>query len=51
MKEGGKAAGKGRLQQGVEDLPHPIPDAGKARDQVGKLFGVSGPSTSQANHK
>jgi hypothetical protein len=47
MSEGGKAAGKGRPKQGVEKLPPPI-DGGKARDQVGKDFGVSGRSVDYA---
>ncbi len=34
MKKGG-----GDKKSGVENLPHPIPDQGKARDQAGKAFG------------
>jgi hypothetical protein len=42
MRQGGgdrKSEGAG---SGKEHLPDPIPDAGQARDQVGKLVGVSG---------
>jgi hypothetical protein len=41
MSAGGKEAGRGRPQQGVETVPPPI-DAGKARDQAGKAVGVCG---------
>ena len=44
MSAGGKAAGKGRPQQGVEGLPPPI-DSGKSRDAAGKAVGVSGKRT------
>lgn len=39
QKDSGKNYGKGKV---VENLPQPTPDSGKARDQVGKVFGVSG---------
>jgi hypothetical protein len=42
MSEGGKAGGRCRPKQGAEKLPHPIPDPGDARDQVGEKVGVSG---------
>jgi hypothetical protein len=34
--------GGGDKKSGVENLPHPIKDQGKARDQAGKALGVSG---------
>jgi hypothetical protein len=37
MSEGGKTAGKGRPQQGKENLPYPI-DAGQAHDKAGRDF-------------
>ena len=36
MKEGGKRGGESK---GVEHVPHPLPDTGKARDQAAKQFG------------
>lgn len=42
MRAGGKAAGKSRPQQGPANLPEP--NQGDARDQVGKVVGVSGKS-------
>jgi hypothetical protein len=42
QQQGGKVAGGERPKQVVENFPQPAPDAGKARDQVGKDFGVSG---------
>jgi hypothetical protein len=47
MSAGGKEAGRGRPQQGVETVPPPI-DAGKARDQAGKAVGVSGKTMDKA---
>lgn len=47
MREGGKAGGKGRPKQGMENLPHPN-DSGATRDQIGKTFGVSGKLVDQA---
>lgn len=48
MTEGGRSGGKGRPKQGVENLPPPNSDTGKARDQVGKVVGVSGKSIDHA---
>jgi hypothetical protein len=44
---GGKSAGKGRPQQGKENLPDPI-TTGQARDHAGKAVGVSGKSIDHA---
>jgi hypothetical protein len=41
MSEGGKKAGRGRPQQGMENLPSTI-EAGSARDRAAKSVGVSG---------
>jgi len=46
MVEGGTSAGRGRPQQGVENLSHPI--RGKSRDHIGAAVGVSGPMIDQA---
>jgi hypothetical protein len=48
MSEGGKVAGKGRPKQAVENLPPSNADSGKTRDQLGKLFGVSGKTVDYA---
>jgi hypothetical protein len=32
----------------VESFPHPVPDTGKARDQMGKLFDVGGKTVDHA---
>jgi hypothetical protein len=37
---GGETAGRGRPKQGMENFPHPIPDAGTTRDQIGQTVGV-----------
>jgi hypothetical protein len=48
MSEGGKAAGKGRPQQGKENLPSPISNPGQSRDLAGRAVGVSGRSIDHA---
>jgi hypothetical protein len=46
MRNGGKAAGKGRPKQGMENFPHPN---GTARDKAAELVGVSGKSVGFAS--
>lgn len=44
MRAGGGDKKSTTAKSGVESFPHPIPDAGKTRDKVGKTFGISGKS-------
>jgi hypothetical protein len=46
---GGKTAGKGRPKSEADRVPAYLPEAkGNARDEVGKVFGVSGKSVDHA---
>src|SRR5262249_35913649 len=51
MKAGGGDKKSTRAKSGVENVPHPIPDAGLARDQIGKVVGVSGKSIDHATNR
>ena len=42
MQEGGKTAGRGRPQQGMDTRPYPIQGQGTARDKAGAALNVSG---------
>jgi hypothetical protein len=46
--EGQKSGGRGHKKNSVESLP-PSSDSGKARDQVGKVVGVSGKTIDYAS--
>jgi hypothetical protein len=46
----GQERGRQKQKGMVENLPHPIQDAGKTRDNLGRLFGVSGKSVEHARN-
>jgi ParB-like chromosome segregation protein Spo0J len=48
MRKGGGDKKSSTAKSGVANLPHPIPDAGKARDKVGEKVGASGKSIDHA---